>query len=113
MSFERPTLSQIIKRVQADAESRMGKKAMRWSLVPVLVRVISGVSHGLHGFIAFVLRQCFTTTAEGAYLERRAISHPCDRARNVDLSYDRTHIICWRHNAITLHLRDAANCSIY
>lgn len=72
MSFERPTLSQIIKRVQADAESRMGKKAMRWSLVPVLVRVISGVSHGLHGFIAFVLRQCFTTTAEGAYLERRA-----------------------------------------
>ena len=43
MSFERPTLSQIIKRVQADAESRMGKKAMRWSLVPVLVRVISGV----------------------------------------------------------------------
>lgn len=72
MAFERPTLTQIIKRVQADAESRMGKKAMRWSLVPVLVRVIAGVSHGLHGFIAFVLRQCFTTTAEGAYLERRA-----------------------------------------
>ena len=67
MSFERPTLSQIIKRVQADAESRMGKKAMRWSLVPVLVRVISGVSHGLHGFIAFVLRQCFTTTAAVSY----------------------------------------------
>ena len=72
MAFERPTLTQIIKRVQADAESRMGRKAMRWSLVPVLVRVIAGVSHGLHGFIAFVLRQCFTTTAEGAYLERRA-----------------------------------------
>lgn len=72
MAFERPTLTQIIRRVQADAESRMGKKAMRWSLVPVLVRVIAGVSHGLHGFIAFVLRQCFTTTAEGAYLERRA-----------------------------------------
>lgn len=72
MSFERPTLSEIIRRVQADAESRLGKRAMRWSLVTVLSRVIAGVSHGLHGFIVFVLRQCFTSTAEGSYLERRA-----------------------------------------
>ena len=72
MAFERPTLTEIIRRVQADAESRLGKKVMRWSLASVMTRVISGVSHGLHGYIAFVLRQCFTSTAEGNYLERRA-----------------------------------------
>lgn len=72
MAFERPTLTEIIRRVQADAESRLGKKLMRWSLASVMTRVIAGVSHGLHGYISFVLRQCFTSTAEGNYLERRA-----------------------------------------
>lgn len=46
MAFERPTLTEIIRRVQADAESRLGKKVMRWSLASVMTRVISGVSHG-------------------------------------------------------------------
>lgn len=45
---------------------------MRWTLVPVLSRVIAGVSHTLHGHINFILRQIFSSTAEGAYLERRA-----------------------------------------
>lgn len=72
MAFERPTLQELIARVQSDAESRLGKKAMRWTLVPVLCRVIAGVSHTLHGHINFVLRQIFSSTAEGAYLERRA-----------------------------------------
>ena len=72
MSFERPTLATLIERVQADAESRIGKKQMRWSVVTVLCRVIAGVAHGLYGFIQFVLRQCFSSTAEGVYLERRA-----------------------------------------
>ena len=72
MAFERPTIQELIARIQSDAESRMGKKAMRWTLVPVISRVIAGVSHTLHGHINFVLRQIFSSTAEGAYLERRA-----------------------------------------
>lgn len=72
MPFERPSLQELITRVQSDAESRLGKKAMRWTLVPVLSRVIAGVSHSLHGLIAFTIRQIFSSTAEGAYLERRA-----------------------------------------
>lgn len=72
MAFERPTIQDLISRVQSDAESRLGKKSMRWTLVPVLSRVIAGVSHTLHGHIIFVLRQIFSSTAEGAYLERRA-----------------------------------------
>ena len=72
MAFERPTIQDLISRVQSDAESRLGKKSMRWTLVPVLSRVIAGVSHTLHGHINFVLRQIFSSTAEGAYLERRA-----------------------------------------
>lgn len=70
--MERPSLSELIERVQTDAESRLGKKAMRWTIVPVLSRVIAGVSHTLHGRIQFVLRQIFSSTAEGVYLERRA-----------------------------------------
>ena len=72
MAWERPTLPTLIERVQADAESRIGKKQMRWSVVTVLCRVIAGTAHGLYGFISFVLRQCFSSTAEGVYLERRA-----------------------------------------
>lgn len=72
MAFERPTIQELISRIQSDAESRLGKKAMRWTLVPVMSRVIAGVSHTLHGHINFVLRQIFSSTAEGAYLERRA-----------------------------------------
>lgn len=72
MPFERPTLSQLVNRVTADAESRYGRKVMRWSLLGVLCRVIAGVSHSLYGFAAFIMRQTFTTTAEAGYLERRA-----------------------------------------
>ncbi|MDO5531431.1 baseplate J/gp47 family protein [Sutterella sp.] len=79
MSFERPTLSEIITRVQSDIESRLGKKVMRWSLAAILARVIAGVSHSLHGYIVFVLKQCFSSTAEGAYLERRASEYGITR----------------------------------
>ncbi len=33
---------------------------------------LPSVCRGLYGFISFVLRQCFSSTAEGVYLERRA-----------------------------------------
>lgn len=70
--FERPTLNQLIERIQADAEARSGKKYLRRSLVGVLTRVFAAVAHGLYGFIEFVLRQTFTSTAETTFLERRA-----------------------------------------
>lgn len=79
MPFERPTLSELIDRVKADAESRCGKQTLRWSVLGVLVRVIAGVAHGLYGFIAFVLRQIFSSTAEGEYLERRASEYGITR----------------------------------
>ena len=72
MPFERPTLTQIIDRVTADAESRLGKRTMRWSLPGVISRVVAAVSHNLYGYAAFIMRQTFTTTAEAGYLERRA-----------------------------------------
>lgn len=72
MPFERPTLTQIIDRVTADAESRLGKRTMRWSLPGVISRVVAAVSHNLYGYAAFIMRQTFTTTAESGYLERRA-----------------------------------------
>lgn len=83
MAFERPTLKELISRVQSDAESRLGKKSMRWTLVPVMSRVIAGVSHSLHGLIDFAVRQIFSSTAEGAYLERRASEYGIYRKQAV------------------------------
>lgn len=70
--FERPSLQEIVERVQRDAESRLDHKPMRFSLVTVLCRVIAGVAHSLYGYISFVMRQCFSSTAEAQFLERRA-----------------------------------------
>lgn len=72
LSFERPTLRELVERIQSDAEARAGQKFLRRSVVGVLTRVFAGVAHGLYGFIEFVLRQTFSSTAEGVFLERRA-----------------------------------------
>lgn len=69
--WERPTIKEINDRVLADAESRLGRKPMRFSVVTVLCRVIAGAFHELYGFIQFVMSQCFASTAEGKWLERQ------------------------------------------
>lgn len=79
MAFERPTLKEIVERVSADAASRSGKQNLRWSTIGVLSRVVAGVAHSLYGYIEFVLRQIFSSTAEGQYLERRASEYGITR----------------------------------
>lgn len=71
MPFNRPTLTEIIDRVRSDAESRYGQRVPRRSLINVMSLVCASAVHSLYGYIEFVSKQIFATSAEGKYLERR------------------------------------------
>lgn len=74
MPFARPTLTQIVSRVEADIETRIpGADArLRRSNLNVLARVHSAGAHGLYGFLDFTARQVIYDTAEAEVLERWA-----------------------------------------
>lgn len=72
MSFQRPTLAEIIKRVDDDLQSRIGVTQMRRSNAKVFGRVLSGASHGLYGYVSYLANQMFVDTAESEYLDRWA-----------------------------------------
>jgi uncharacterized phage protein gp47/JayE len=81
MAFERPTLAEIVDRVQSDFVSRLSltSAVLRRSVVYVLSRVIAGAAHMLHGHLDFLSRQLFPDTSEGEYLERHASLYGIDR----------------------------------
>jgi uncharacterized phage protein gp47/JayE len=72
MAFTRPTLPELIDRIQADFVSRLSLVGalLRRSVVYVLSRVWAGATHMLHGHLEFVSRQLFADTAEAEFLER-------------------------------------------
>ncbi len=74
MSFERPTLAQLIDRVQQDFVSRLELvgAVLRRSVVYVLARVIAGAAHMLHGHLDFLARQLFPDLSEDEFLVRQA-----------------------------------------
>jgi len=74
MSFTRPTLSEIVSRVQVDFVSRLNLigAVLRRSMVYVLSRVIAGASHMLHGHLDWLSRQLFPDTSEEEALVRQA-----------------------------------------
>lgn len=74
MSFERPTLTVLIARVQADFVSRLGLTGavLRRSIVFVLSRVIAGAAHMLHGHLDWLAKQLFPSTSDDAQLITQA-----------------------------------------
>lgn len=74
MAFARPTLPELISRLQADIESRLpGVTArLRHSVLYTLARAFAGAIHGLYGYIAWQSKQIIPDTAEAEYLERHA-----------------------------------------
>lgn len=71
MAFNRPTLQQLIDRVEGDFKSGLGLVTLlRRSFLKVLSRVMAGLSHTLFGYLAFIELQVFPDTAEDEYLER-------------------------------------------
>jgi uncharacterized phage protein gp47/JayE len=59
MAFTRPTLTEIIARIEADMSSRLlnGAPVLRRSFLGVLARVFAGVSHLLYGFLEWMSKQ--------------------------------------------------------
>jgi len=74
MAFERPTLTEIVERSQADFVSRLETMGavLRRSVVHVLARVVAGASHMLHGHLDYVSRQIFPDLSERDFLLRQA-----------------------------------------
>lgn len=71
MSFSRPSLSDIVKRVGNDVFSRLASDdVLRRADAIVYGRVMAGVAHGLYGFIDWLSRQVIYDTAEVEFLER-------------------------------------------
>lgn len=71
MPFNRPTLSELKARIQADMISRLELTGgiVRRSVVGVLSTVFAGCSHILHGHLDWISKQVLPDTAEGEYLE--------------------------------------------
>lgn len=71
MAFNRPTLQDLVTRIEGDFKSGLGiLTLLRRSFIKVLSRVLAGLSHSLFGFLAYIERQAFPDTAEGTYLKR-------------------------------------------
>lgn len=71
MSFNRPTLPDIISRIETDYTSRLGiKEPSRAAFVRAQSRAFSGAVHGLYGFLEFISQQALPDTAVDEYLER-------------------------------------------
>lgn len=74
MPFNRPTLSELKSRIQADMISRLELVGgvMRRSVVAVLSAVFAGCSHIMHGHLDWITKQIMTDTMDEDYLLREA-----------------------------------------
>lgn len=64
MAFNRPTLPELIARVEGDIKSGLQLVTLlRRSFLAVIARVLAGLSHLLFGFIAYIEVQAFPDTA--------------------------------------------------
>lgn len=82
MAFVRPTLPDLVTRIQQDFVSRLELTGavLRRAVVRVLSRVIAGAAHMLHGHVEFLGRQLFADQSEPEYLARQASLYGYSRA---------------------------------
>jgi uncharacterized phage protein gp47/JayE len=73
MAFQRPTLPEIVDRVQQDFISRLSLSGavLRRSIVYVFARVVAGAAHMLHGHLEYLSRQMFADQSEAEFLRRQ------------------------------------------
>lgn len=74
MAFERPTLTELVDRIQEDFVSRLdlAGAVLRRSVVRVLARVLAGAAHMLHGHLVHLSEQVFPDRSEAENLTRQA-----------------------------------------
>lgn len=72
MATSRPTLSSLIARIESSFASRIAgaDSPLRRSVLKVLAKVISGVSHLVYGRLAWLEKQIFADTADSDNLKR-------------------------------------------
>lgn len=71
MSFQRPSLSDIVQRVRNDVLSRLATDdVLRRADAEVYSRALSGAVHELYGYVEFLSNQIIYDTATVEYLER-------------------------------------------
>lgn len=71
MPFQRPTLQELSDRIETDIKSRLGVvNLIRRSILKVLARVYAGAIHMTYGFLEFIKRQLFVTTADSEFLDK-------------------------------------------
>lgn len=80
MPMARPTLTELISRCESDISTSLGVgKLLRRSVLGVLARVQAGSVHLLYGYIDWVIKQVFASTAEAEYLELQASEYGISR----------------------------------
>jgi uncharacterized phage protein gp47/JayE len=74
MTFNRPTLTQIVERSRADVDAMLpgADSRLRASMLDVLLRMHSGVAHGLYGKLDNDAEQILPDSADGEHLARWA-----------------------------------------
>lgn len=74
MSFTRPTLSQLVTRLQADFISKfeLTSALLRVSVTRIYARVFAGASHMMHAHLEFLGEQLFPDKSEDEFLVRQA-----------------------------------------
>lgn len=77
MSFPRPTLTDIDRRIRSDIEAEMPEVPIvrRGSVLAALARGLAGAAHSVFGFGGWIYAQVFPDTADSANLERHAGFH--------------------------------------
>lgn len=66
MEWDRPTLAQLVTRIETDLVSRLQITAttLRRAFVRIAARAFAGAAHELHGHLAWAARQAFVSTAD-------------------------------------------------
>lgn len=74
MAFTRPTLAEIVTRIQSDLVARLSLAApiLRRAMVYVLARVIAGAVHMLYGHLEYLSKQAFPDQSDDSFLIRQA-----------------------------------------
>lgn len=74
MAFQRPTLPELVDRIQSDFISRLTLvgAVLRRAMVYVLSRVLAGAAHLLHGHLEYLGKQLFPDLSDRPFLIRQA-----------------------------------------
>lgn len=71
MPFTRPSLSDLVTRIESDIETRLSEvgNLLRRSVLKTLARATAGVAHLVYGYLQYMSQQLFAATADTEYLE--------------------------------------------